>query len=40
MNILKQGERQKDVPHRPAFLYSFDKEAYEEMMKGGFIFEI
>ncbi len=40
MGILKQLERQEDVPHRPAYLYRFDKAQYEEKMKSGFNFEI
>ncbi|WMX12502.1 MULTISPECIES: NrtR DNA-binding winged helix domain-containing protein [unclassified Aureispira] len=40
MGILEQLERQKDVPHRPAFLYKFNKEKYEELTKNGFEFAI
>jgi 8-oxo-dGTP diphosphatase len=40
MDILEQLERQKDVPHRPAFLYKFNKEKYEELTKNGFEFAI
>lgn len=40
MDILEQLERQKDVPHRPAFLYRFNKEKYEELSKKGFEFAI
>ncbi len=40
MDILEQLERQKDVPHRPAFLYKFNKEKYEELSKNGFEFAI
>ncbi len=40
MDILEQLERQKDVPHRPAFLYQFNKEKYEELAEKGFEFAI
>lgn len=40
MGILEQLERQKDVPHRPAFLYQFNQEKYEELTKNGFEFAI
>jgi 8-oxo-dGTP diphosphatase len=40
MDILEQLERQKDVPHRPAFLYKFNKEKYEELAEKGFEFAI
>ena len=40
LGFLKQLERQTDVPHRPAYLYSFDKEAYERMMEEGINFEL
>lgn len=40
MGILEQLERQKDVPHRPAFLYKFNKEKYEELAEKGFEFAI
>ena len=40
MDILKQLERQKNVPHRPAFLYQFNAEKYEELTKRGFEFAI
>jgi 8-oxo-dGTP diphosphatase len=39
LEILKAtGETQKDVSHRPAKLYYFDKKAYEEKLKNGFSF--
>jgi 8-oxo-dGTP diphosphatase len=41
MGLLKDTKRmQKDVPHRPARLYSFDQEAYESLLKKGFTFEL
>ena len=40
MNILEQLERQKDVPHRPAYLYKFNEEKYQELTKKGFEFAI
>lgn len=40
MDILEQLERQKDVPHRPAFLYQFNAKKYEELTKKGFEFAI
>lgn len=40
MGILNQVEQQTDVPHRPAFLYEFDKNKYEELTETGFIFEL
>lgn len=40
MGILEQLERQKDVPHRPAYLYKFNKEKYEELSNNGFEFAI
>ena len=33
MGILKEVGRQKGVAHRPAKLYSFDKEQYEDFVK-------
>lgn len=39
MKILKlHGETQKGVAHRPAKLYSFDKDKYEEAKDSGFNF--
>jgi 8-oxo-dGTP diphosphatase len=40
MNILKQLDRQNDVPHRPAFLYKFDEDTYRELTQNGFNFEL
>jgi 8-oxo-dGTP diphosphatase len=40
MNILELVERQKDVAHRPAFLYKFDIEKYKDLSKKGIMFEI
>jgi 8-oxo-dGTP diphosphatase len=40
MDVLEQLERQKDVPHRPAYLYRFNKEKYNELMERGFEFAI
>lgn len=41
MNLLSDtGRMQKDVPHRPARLFTFDKEAYEALLKKGFVFEL
>lgn len=41
MNLLHSlKENQKDVPHRPARLYSFDKMRYDELIAKGFSFEL
>jgi len=41
MNILNPlNEYQSGVSHRPAKLYSFDKDKYEQALKEGVIFEI
>jgi len=40
MGILEQLEKQKDVPHRPAYLYRFNPQKYEELTKNGFEFAI
>ncbi len=41
MNLLiNLKESQKDVPHRPARLYSFDKKRYDELIAKGFSFEL
>ncbi|MEM6723693.1 MAG: NUDIX domain-containing protein [Bacteroidota bacterium] len=40
MGILKAMGKQEDVPHRPAQLYSFDEERYQEMTEKGVNFEI
>jgi 8-oxo-dGTP diphosphatase len=33
MGVLKDVGKQEGVAHRPAMLYSFDKEKYEELVK-------
>lgn len=38
--LLSLQENQKDVPHRPARLYSFDKEIYDQLKSKGFSFEL
>lgn len=38
--VLETGEVQKDVAHRAAQLYRFDKEKYRELEESGFNFEI
>ena len=40
MGILEPVERQRDVAHRPAFLYQFNQEKYEALTRMGFMFEI
>lgn len=40
MDILEQCERQQGVSHRPAFLYKFNENKYNEFLEKGFIFEI
>lgn len=40
MDVLEQLDRQKEVPHRPAYLYRFNKEKYNELMERGFEFAI
>jgi 8-oxo-dGTP diphosphatase len=41
MNLLiSLKENQKDVPHRPARLYKFDKQRYDELISKGFSFEL
>jgi 8-oxo-dGTP diphosphatase len=40
MGVLELVERQKDVAHRPAYLYQFNQEKYEILSKMGFMFEI
>ena len=40
LDILTQLDKQTNVPHRPAFLYKFDKHKYEQSQKEGLIFEI
>lgn len=38
--LLCLKESQKDVPHRPGRLYSFDKEKYDQLKSKGFSFEL
>lgn len=38
--LIEHNETQKDVSHRPARLYSFDKEAYNKKLEEGIHFEI
>ena len=38
--LVDSGKTQKSVSHRPAKLFSFDKEKYERLKKIGFNFEI
>jgi len=41
MNLLVSlRENQKDVAHRPARLYAFDKKRYDELIAKGFSFEL
>lgn len=41
MNMLSTlKEIQKDVPHRPGRLYSFDKDRYDQLKSKGFSFEL
>ncbi len=40
MDILEQLERQQGVSHRPAYLYQFNENKYNEFLEKGFIFEI
>ncbi len=41
MDVLQNiTEYQKGVAHRPARLYQFDKEKYQQMQSKGFLFEI
>ena len=40
MGILTEAGRQKDVPHRAATLYRFDRRAYERAIRGGLDFEV
>ena len=41
MNLLNiSKEKQKDVSHRAANLYQFDKETYDELIEKGFTFEL
>ncbi len=38
--VLPLDEYQKNVSHRAAQLYKFDKDKYEQLVKEGFVFEI
>jgi len=38
--LVALDERQRDVPHRAARLYRFDKRQYERLIKRGFDFEV
>ena len=41
MNILKKlTEKDKSTSKKGAYLYEFDKEKYEQLMKEGFNFEL
>lgn len=40
MNILKEGAILRGVAHRPAQLYRFDEEKYQDYLKKGFNFEV
>jgi 8-oxo-dGTP diphosphatase len=41
MNLLHESkEKQKDVSHRAASLYQFDKKTYDELIEKGFTFEL
>lgn len=40
MNILKEGAILRGVAHRPAQLYRFDEEKYQDYLKRGFNFEL
>ncbi len=41
MNLLRDvKEYQKDVPHRPGRLYSFDRDRYNQLESKGFSFEL
>lgn len=41
MKLLKPlAENQRDVPHRPGRLYSFDEKRYQELKSRGFSFEL
>ncbi len=41
MGVLQEsGEKEKNVPHKAAMLYRFDKDAYETKIKEGFHFEL
>lgn len=38
--LIDTGKQERDVSHRPARLYSFDKERYDELIAKGFSFEL
>ena len=38
--LITLKENQKDVPHRPGRLYSFDKDRYDQLKSKGFSFEL
>jgi 8-oxo-dGTP diphosphatase len=41
LGVLRELEEfAQDGPHRPARLYSFDKRAYDRMVRAGFYFEV
>jgi 8-oxo-dGTP diphosphatase len=40
MGILKQVGSQEKVSHRPASLFSFDKDKYDQLVEIGFVFEL
>lgn len=41
LNILNQLEEyQKDVSHRPAKLYEFDRDRYDQLVNNGFLFDV
>ena len=40
MNILKEGAILRGVAHRPAQLYRFDEDKYQDYLKRGFNFEL
>lgn len=38
--LVDLGQTQQNVAHRPARLYSFDEERYQELVQNGFVFDI
>lgn len=41
MKLLKNsGEKQKNVAHKPAYLYQFDKTVYDQLVREGFYFKL
>jgi len=41
MNLLiDTNEKQQNVSHRAAKLYSFDTKVYESLIKKGFVFDL